>query len=84
MTPFLIVFGAPFLLFLANVVAGYRNPLPPTPPQAPQDGSDAGEWLWLPFQLIATLAGLCWGLILLAVFLAPLLFVAALVWGALQ
>lgn len=52
-------------------------PEPPAPaPRRPVDASDDGEWLLFPFQLIGALAGLCWGLILLAVFLAPLAFVA--------
>lgn len=77
MSPFIIVFGVPFLLFLANVWHGYRNPLPPTAPRRPQAPSDAGEWIALPFQAVGVMAGLCWLAIGLAVFLAPL---AALAW----
>lgn len=66
----------PLGLFARNVWVGYRNPLPAEPPQRHQDASADGEWLLFPFQLIAGLAGLCWMLIMLAVFLAPLAFVA--------
>ncbi len=62
----------------------YYRDAPKAPPARPVAASDAGGWLLIPFQLVACLAWLCWAAILLAVFLAPLAFVAAVVWGALQ
>jgi apolipoprotein N-acyltransferase len=67
--------------FIWHVWQGYRAPLPPVAPTRPQDASDDAEWLLLPFQAVAGLAGLCWLLVWLAVFLAPLAFVVLLVAG---
>ena len=50
----------------------------------PVAASDDGAWLLLPFQLVAGLAWLCWAAILLAVFLSPLLILAALALAVLQ
>lgn len=78
------------LACLALCVYGHMGPHavprhdPTAPPEPPQDASAEAEWLLLPFQLVAGLAWLCWAAILVAVFLAPLAFVAAVVWGALQ
>lgn len=80
----LIFLVFPLGLLIANTIAAWRNPLPKAPPTRPVAASDDAEWLLLPFQLVAGLAGLCWCLIGLGVFLAPLLFVAAVIWGALQ
>jgi hypothetical protein len=54
-------------------------PSPPARPQPPPAPLDAGEWLLLPFQLVAGLAGLCWALAGLLVFLSPVLLLAWLV-----
>jgi hypothetical protein len=76
-----LVGGVPVVLFLRNVWEGYRAPLPPVAPTRPQDASGDAEWLLLPFQAVGALAGLCWLLVWLAVFLAPLAFVVLLVAG---
>ena len=77
-----LVGGVPVVLFLRNVWEGYRRPLPPVAaPTRPVDASGDAEWLLLPFQLIGSLAGLCWLLVWLLVFLAPLAFVVLLVAG---
>ncbi len=76
----LAVLGA----FIYTIHQGYTDPSPVAPPQRPVAASDDAEWLLLPFQLIAGLAGLLWGLIMVLIFLAPLAFAAALAWGALQ
>jgi hypothetical protein len=59
----------------------YYRDAPATAPTRPLDASGDAEWLLLPFQAIASLAGLCWLLVCLAVFLAPLAFVVLLVLG---
>lgn len=67
-----LLVGLPGGLFLL----GLRYPTPPAPPpKRPASASDEGEWLLFPFQLIGALAALCWGLLGLLVFLAPLAFV---------
>ncbi len=58
---------------------GNRQPDPPKAPARPVVASSDGEWLALPFQLIAGLAGLAWCLVGLAVFLSPLLILVWLV-----
>lgn len=67
---------------LAIIHFGNRAPAPPAPPARPVVASDDGEWVLFPFQLIASLAGLCWLLLCLAVLLAPLAFVVLLILGA--
>lgn len=64
--------------FARNVWRGYREPLPPTgtPAAAPDD-----SWLLLPFQAVFMAAWLCWALIALGLFLAPL---AAVLWVVLR
>lgn len=52
---------------------------PPVQRQTPAAPLTAGEWLALPFQLVAGLAGLCWLVVALLVFLSPLLALAWLV-----
>lgn len=59
--------------FLWHVWQGYRAPRPPVgAPKRPVAPSDDAEWLLLPFQLVGGLAALCWCLLGLCVFLAPL------------
>lgn len=52
---------------------------PPAKPEPPAAPLDAGEWLALPFQLLAGLAGLCWLAIAALAFVSPLLVLAWLV-----
>jgi len=70
------------VLMLAPAVAlmwlGSR-PRPVDPPARPVAASSDAEWLLLPFQLVAGLAGLLWCLAGLALFLSPLLVLAWLV-----
>lgn len=70
--------------FIYTIHLGYNDPTPRAASQRPAEASSDAEWLLLPFQLVGGLAALLWCLLGLLVFLAPLLFVAAVVWGALQ
>ena len=60
------------------------TPMPePTPEESAQHARDTradADWLLLPFQSVGGLAGLCWCLIGLAVFLSPLLFLVWVLW----
>jgi hypothetical protein len=70
--------------FIYTIHLGYNDPTPRAAPGRPVGASSDAEWLLLPFQLIGGLAALLWCLLGLLVFLGPLLFVAAVVWGVLQ
>lgn len=79
------------LACLAFAVWGHFGPhaapyhrSPAKAPQRPVAASDDGEWLLLPFQLIAGLAALCWCLLGLLVFLSPLLLLAGVALAVLQ
>lgn len=78
MTGLLIRAGG--LLLMLSPLALIFLPLPDPPaPQRPQDASADTDWLVLPFQAVAGLAGLCWCAVGLLVFLSPLLVLAWLV-----
>ena len=78
----LLALGVPLAIGL--LIGVLTPPMPePTPEEAAQHARDTradADWFLLPFQIVGGLAGLCWCLIGLAVFLSPLLFLVWVLW----
>lgn len=68
--PFTVLLAVIVFIFWNGIRAGYDMPV--VAPQRPSEDSSAGGAIGDAVGLVVTLASLCWCLVFLALFLAPL------------